>query len=536
MENKLAVEKITRWAKMKSERATTESYWQDVADYMLPSREVTFLDQVAGRRKQGKIFDTTGIWALEQLAGGLHSMLTSSATKWFMLRADSTAPIDEKGALWLNDVSRIMHDVFNSPKSQFNSNAHELYLELCGFGNGVMYVDKRKANNIFFKTYSIANCCYMENEEGKVDLLYRVTHTTAKQVLEQWPDTAHEKVKEVAEKEPNKLIRILHAVEPRPAGKKGSYKTNKPWSSCYVDMENQHIMEEGGYDTFPYLCPRFSKRTNEVYGFGPGMSALADVRMINRMHEVIIRGMEKIVDPPILLPHEAMIRPLTLQPAGLNFYDPSAGGEIKPLVTNGRPEIGLQYLAQQQEKIVKHFYVDWMNLPQGGNMTATEVMQRRDEKLRLLSPMVSRLQTEFLGALIDRVFYLLLEIGAIPKPPESLFNKDVKIEYISPIAQAQRFAELDSLTRSIGFAAQLAEIDPMVMRNFDIDAAVRWATVEINNVQAKLLTPLEQVKAEREQQAAANQQNQQAMLANEQSSANKQQATAIKTMREAEAI
>ncbi len=44
----------------------------------------------------------------------------------------------------------------------------------------------------------------------------------------------------------------------------------------------------------------------------------------------------------------------------------------------------------------------------GPQMTATEVVQRNEEKMRLLGPVLGRLQSELLRPMIDRTFAILL--------------------------------------------------------------------------------------------------------------------------------
>jgi hypothetical protein len=47
-------------------------------------------------------------------------------------------------------------------------------------------------------------------------------------------------------------------------------------------------------------------------------------------------------------------------------------------------------------------------------MTATEVMQRTEERMRLLGPILGRMEAELLGPIITRVFGIMLRQGAVP--------------------------------------------------------------------------------------------------------------------------
>ena len=99
---------------------------------------------------------------------------------------------------------------------------------------------------------------------------------------------------------------------------------------------------------------------------------------------------------------------------------------------------------------MRGFHVDWLTLRDGPQMTATEVLQRRDERLRLLDPVVSRMQAEFQGPLIERSLRILERRsqpfwregldGPLPLPPPELGESELKVDYVTPIGQAQKSA------------------------------------------------------------------------------------------------
>lgn len=515
--------------RLKSDRQTIQTYWQDISRIMLPSRDF-YHTYSQGAKRNTRIFDTTGMYACEQLAGGLHSMLTNPSSKWFSLRpSDPDIELTNDALLWIDAVTQRMYQIFNAEKSQFNSQVHEMYLELCAFGTGVMYSDYR-AGRIRFRSFPLADCYIAENDEGVIDTMYRETCMTYTQAKQYFGEKASENINKKLDKTPYEDVRILHVVTPRENGVKGGYAKEKPFKSCYLDLDGRTIMSEGGYDVFPYQVPRFSKRSGEVYGFGPGGQAYPDVKMLQRMSEVSIRGAEKMVDPPLLVPDDSVIGPITLNAGGIINYR-GESDPITALESKGRPDFGMDYIQMVQQRILQHFYVDWMTLPtrtKGDQMTATEVLERRNQRLQMLSPMLSRLNVEFTDSLIDRVFDLGLRNGLFPDLPEELRGVNLKVEYISPIAQAQRSVDMEAITRSIGMAAQLVEIKPDIMDNFDLDGAVRYGAERVNFMPQQLIVPLEIMGQQREQRAQAQAQANQAMMAETQSKAIKNAANADK--------
>jgi hypothetical protein len=144
---------------------------------------------------------------------------------------------------------------------------------------------------------------------------------------------------------------------------------------------------------------------------------------------------------------------------------------------------------------------------QGQNMTATEVMQRTEEKMRLLGPVLGRLQSEFLQPLITRSFNLLLKNNKLPAIPEMLGEQDIEIEYVSPLAKAQKTQELSSIMRGIEIFGSLQNVAP-VFDYVDIDGLV-------NHIKDVLGLPAKMMKS-RAQLQEAQQQKQEEQLEQQQ--------------------
>jgi len=142
-------------------------------------------------------------------------------------------------------------------------------------------------------------------------------------------------------------------------------------------------------------------------------------------------------------------------------------------------------------------------MSQGPAMTATEVLQRNEEKMRLLGPVLGRLQSELLQPLISRSFALLLRNGLLPAAPEQLQGQDIDIEYVSPLAKAQKLTDLQSMLRGFEVMMQVAEIAP-VMDYLDSDKLVQYL-VEVTGIPARVIRSDEEVARIRDEQAKAQQ-------------------------------
>ena len=117
------------------------------------------------------------------------------------------------------------------------------------------------------------------------------------------------------------------------------------------------------------------------------------------------------------------------------------------------------------------------SLGQGPQMTATEVVQRTEEKMRLLGPVLGRLQAELLQPLINRVYNILARRRAFAPAPEFMANGSIDIEYVSPLAKAQRQGDIQSAMRLLEMMQPMVQLDPSILDNVDADGFVKHRSV-----------------------------------------------------------
>ena len=507
---------ITKQESLKSYRTPWENLWQDCGEYVNPNRgDFSTIRYRADTARYDKIYDTTAPLANENLASGLHGFLTSPSQRWFSLSTfDDEINEEYQVKEWLNKTTNILYDrVFNIPESNFNSQAHELYLDLGSFGTAVMMVQDNPGSGISFRTFHLADCYIQENDSGFVDTLYRKYKRTGRQLMERFGDAVPEKIIKISQKDPYREFEVIHAVEPSETyGDPIKKPTKKAFKSCYVLLEEKTLLEEGGFDEFPYMVPRWSKVAGEIYGRSPSMTSLPDIKMVNAMMKTIIKAAQKLTDPPLLVPDDGFILPVRTVPGGLNFYRSGTQDRIEPLETRGRPDIGFDLLNNRREHIKAAFHVDWMQMPdQKGspNMTATEVVARQEEKMRLMGPMIGRLQVEFLGPLIDRVFKIMMRKKQIPQPPGILEGQEMKILYTSPLARAQKSGQLMTITRLFESMVPLFQAKPDLLDNMNTDETFRYFH-HLLDAPAKILNPEEKVQEERQQRQEQQEQMMQA--------------------------
>ena len=528
----LAGDVVRQWETLESERTTTLTHWQECADLIVPDRADYVTHRTRGAKRMSRVFDSTAIQANQQLASGLHGLLTSPTLRWFNMRAaDDRLNADDACARWMDAATEAMYTLFNGPRHNFASQSNELYLDLGSIGTACMAVLESQKSDVLFSTKHMRECVVSENDEDRIDLLCRRWHWTARQADAQWGEAAGPKVaKAIADKKPDQRFAFLHMVRPRAVrDPQRSDAKHKPFQSVYVALDDKLVISEGGFDEFPYLVPRFSKSTGEVYGRSPGMTALPDIKMLQEMTKLALMMSQKAMDPPVNVPDDGYLMALDTTPGGRNVYRAGSRDRVEPIPLGGDMQFGVETANVVRTNINRAFYTEWLMMPSdptdpaaaGKGVTATYTLQQRDEKMRLLSPMLARLQAEFLGPLIDRTFAILwrrskaLRFGPgspFPLPPPAMRGAALKVEYVSPIAIAQKSSQLDSISRLVQTALSFSQIDPDTPKILDTEAILRMVGKDLATPAAALKSP-QQVAEERQaaQQAASAAQNTQAL-------------------------
>ena len=495
---------LKRFDRLSAQRDTWETHWQEVADYMMPRKADVTKKRSRGDKRTELIFDSSPLQAVELLAASLHGMLTNPSTPWFSLRfKEDDMENEDEAKEWLESATETMYAAFN--RSNFQQEIFELYHDLITFGTGAMFIEEDDDDLLKFSTRHINEIHIAENDKGRIDTVFRKFKLSARAAIQKFGTNIE--FENIARKDPYEQIEIIHAIYPRDdfnPNKKD--KANMPFESVYFTTKGEEL-SISGFREFPFVVPRYLKASHEIYGRSPAMTALPDVKMLNEMSKTTIKSAQKQVDPPLLVPDDGFILPVRTVPGGLNFYRSGTRDRIEALNIGANTPLGLNMEEQRRNSIRNAFYVNQLMMQNGPQMTATEVIQRNEEKMRLLGPVLGRLQSELLKPLIDRSFAILLRKNLFRPAPEFLAGKDIEIEYVSPLAKAQKSTELQSIMRAIEIMGSLANVAP-VFDHINMDKLVRHLA-DIVGVPQKILKPQNQLNAERQQAQQQQEQMQQ---------------------------
>lgn len=507
---------IGKFGQLTSKRGNFEGLWQDITDYIQPTKDDVLSKGIAGERKHVNLLDTTAQTSNELLAGALHGMLTNPSGFFFgMSSGDIEVDQNDNVRTWIQKVTRGMHNVLN--QSNFQTEVHEMYLDLASVGWSPMSMEEDVDTVVRFATRPIREVYIEENSKGRIDCLYRKISWTAKDMADEFGlENLPKKIQDAYNAGKTQEYEVIHAIYPSKLVK-GKKSSQFKFVSQYVLVsEKVNLAEPEGFYEFPYLTPRWSKLAGESYGRGCGEKALGPARTVNKMRETTLRGAQKVVDPPLQAPDDGFVLPLDTRPAGLNYYRAGSQDRIETIFNDSRIDFGFQAIDQERAQIREAFYTDQLKLREGPQMTATEVAERVEQALRFLGPMLGRMQAEFLQPLVERLYKIMERRGLIPEVPAELTDVELKIQYTSVMAMSQRLSEVQAIRRTMQEIAPFMAMDPNVAHNFDGDASVRYISKlvglpqEMLRDQADIAKMREQIQKQQQAQMQAAQEADQA--------------------------
>ena len=519
-----------RLNQMEGSRGTWEDHWQEILDYVMPRKADIVFTRTKGQKRTEILFDSTAITASNLLAASLQGTLTSPSMQWFYLKVRNEEFNENREVqLWLEDSAKRMYNVFN--ESNFNTEVHEMYLDLVSIGTGALFVEEGnkgfQESGVHFNTMHIAEYYIQENVSGYIDTLYRKYKLSARQAVQEFgEDNVGEKVLEAAKDKPDKMFNFIHAVEPLEDYERalGKGATKLPFHSCHVCEEDKMTVRAGGYNEFPYLVPRWSKATGEIFGRSPSYNALPDIKTLNKAVEIGLKAWAKAIDPPLLVQDDGVIGKVRMTPGGITVIRSDAA--VKPLQIGANWQITDMKENQLRTAIRQAYYSDQLQLQDGPQMTATEVQVRYELMQRLLGPTLGRFQSEFLNPLIERVFGIMLRANAFLPAPEMLEGQSVDVEYVGPLARSQKMEEAVAVERLYQLAMQVAQVDPSIMDIINHDEAIRTRAALLG-VPKSILKSVVEVDQMRQDRAMQEQMQQEIAMQQQQASATASNATAL---------
>lgn len=498
------------------ERNQWIDHWQELSKYIQPCRG-KFLQNTTrqgnkGKKQNSAIIDSSGTFALRTLASGMMSGATPHSRPWFRLATPDPDLMDSADVrAWLETVEQEMRNILS--RSNFYNAQHIAYEEMGLFGIGAMFMQEDPETVARFYPLTAGEFFIGHDDRGKASVFAREMDMTVRNIVKRFGlDNVSNAVRAAYDRGNYETeFRVRHYIAPNEL-RNPDMKDNRNMAflSVYYEPhgEADQLLSHGGYHRFPVIAPRWRALDDEAYGRSPAMDALGDVKELQLMQKRKNQAIGKMVNPPMVGPTSLRHNPASIVEGSITYVDEVGQQGLRAAhEVQLRPDVIMPAIEDNRKRIERAFYADlflMLTEMDRKQVTAREIDERHEEKMLALGPVMERLADEGHNPIIDGIFDLMMRGGVVPPPPEELQGMEIKVEYISVLAQAQQAVASIAIERTAQFVGSIAAIYPQVVDKFDADEAAEQYG-RMNGVPVKVLRSNEDLKAIRDQRAKEEQ-------------------------------
>ena len=457
-----------RFRRAKSRRRCWESLWRDCYLYALPQRGTGFDTTVrAGSNPAERLFDGTALDAVDQLGASLLAELTPPSSQWFGLVPGQDVNALERGLVSeaLDRVTLTVHGHFE--RSNFAVEMHQAFLDLVTVGSATLLFEEAPIGSpSAFRLTAVPmnEIAFEAGPDGHIQGHFRERSLPLDLLRARFPGAElPNSVVAKCESEPERTVAVVEAVLPNDHG--------YAYFALLADDHTHPVpLATGQFGCSPFISFRWLKGAGEIYGRSPVMTALPDIKTVNKVVELILKNASIAVTGIWLADDDGVLNPANIRLVPGSIIPKAVGSSgLTPLQAPGRFDVSNLVLEDLRARIRHTLLVDRLGPVGGPRMTATEVVERSVETARLLGAIYGRLQTELTNPLLKRATAILSRRGEIPE--FMLDGRDVDLKYKSPLARNQARQDVRETLMWLEATAQMgAEATAVV----DIPAAARW--------------------------------------------------------------
>lgn len=508
---------ITRWKKLRGDKSQWHEHFDDLARVMLPSRLGFASTTVEGERRTEDIFDGTPMQAARGLSNAIGGLMRPEGLPKVEMKPEDDA-LNNLGEVkdWLSDSEDKLKDAFNNPKARFRQASSEKDQDLTVFGTAVMFVgEAARRNRLLFRSLHLKDSTPVFNEEGSADGMFVERRITIRNLADRFGlEKLSERTQERAKTNKDDKIRVLHAVTPRTESRAGAlFARDLPFADQWIEIEAKHEFFVSGFHEFPFIVPRWDTSSGEDQARSPGMIALPDADTLQAMGETILVAGQRAADPPLMAPNDGSFDSINTFPGGLGYYDVETavalrGNPFFTLESGTNLPITRDMQDDTRNQVFAAFFKNILNLPIAGpQMTATEIIARKEEFIREIGPVFGRLETDDTAPTVERAFMIMLRAGAFLPIPQVLQGRNIRFEYDSPVKRIRQQIEAAAASRWAQETIALSEFKPEVLDLVNGDELVRFSA-EALGIPRKIVNGVDevaQVRVARQEAEAAQQ-------------------------------
>lgn len=483
------------------ERQTLVTAWQAYAEIFDPLRATFFSHDISHLELLQTQVTSEPVVMRQDLALQIGSANRPRGEGWFsLITKDEHLMEVEAVKSWCDMATKRLRNVLYDADANFSEALRQSDNDFVTFGNAVVsYGYNDDYSGMLFKCLHLKDCAWRENSATKVNQMFRKMRMTLRQIKdlfgeEAMPKEWRDRLKDHGSEKQTLLVACV------PKDMVEGYSCSSDASHVSVFMPEEQLDKEDGallvthHLVFPYHVRRWMRLSDSAYGFSPATTvALADGRMLNRTEVMIINGMERIVEPTLIVDDEAIMGEFGLMPGHAIYVDDSVLGQnrkhdvIRP-VQSGEPRAGMEYKADVLRRMTVAFFQHLIKpyFPER-EMTATETRERIDLYIREAAPLFEPMEAEN-AILMDGVFSIGMQQnlfgrvtmnGTVMDLPEELDGVGTEWDFDTPLKDAKRKREAAAFDSWAADANQIGAISQFypqaiqVLQNDDLDTIWR---------------------------------------------------------------
>ena len=413
---------------------------EDAYEYFCPQRESWNFDS-KGERKTTKVYDSIGEIAINEFANRMMAAITPQDTVWVELELGIN---HEKSVRENVEIKRqlalINEKIFGYINtSNFYTVIGEGYLDLAIGTVGITVEEDGTniENPLVFGLLQQHEVGYEAGPHGLVENVYRKVSRKLRNLDRLYPGGNFSSLQEKIGENKDDSVDIYECM---------MYDARKKeyWITCLYGDNVIWDIPRG--DVSPWIVGRWMVKSNEVRGRGPALSALPDVKSLNKVQQFALQkaaldlaGLWTGQDDGIFNPYTTTIAPGTVIPVSSNL---TSNPTLTRLDTSAPLQLTQFEIQKMQTNIRTHLYNDTVD-PNGAVRSATEVSLRQAELAQRIGANFGRIQNELLMRVLNSIASVLKRRGLIP--PMLIDGKDVAVKFTSPLARAQDREDLQEL-------------------------------------------------------------------------------------------
>lgn len=503
-----------------TKRLPLMSLWQEVADNFYVERADFTTSRTLGEDFAGGLNSSYPLIVRRELGNSFAAMLRRRDLEWFHVTVDREEQLDNAGKQWLEWASGVQRRAMYDRQSQFVRATKEGDHDFAAFGQAVVSQEINwKNTTLLYRCWHLRDVAWCENVDGSIGERHHKLKPTCRWLAQQFgEDKLHQRVRDALQKSPHQEITCRRVVMPSEDYGEGKYR--KPWVSLYIDVDNQHVIDERESATPIYIIPRWQTVSGSQYAYSPAVVAgLPDARLLQAMTLTLLEAGEMAVRPPMIAVQEAIAGGVKLFAGGITqvdaAYDERLGEVLRPLTQETRAlPFGHDLAQEKQEMLATAFYLNKLRALPPKEMTAYEAGVWLKDWIREALPLFEPMETEYNGALCEQTFEDLMRVNAFGPwrdIPESIRGAEVRFRFESPLSDAIERQKGQQFLEAKGLIAEAMALDPASTALLDARIALRDALTGVGTP-AKWLRDEEAVEAHAQQLAQQQQAEQQAAV------------------------